>query len=88
MKLKCIIQHILSTMSPLSFTQDIQSEVPSHLLRLKVDVERSRVAMIIQDSRAELNREMQALSATCTSERVIKEHIVSLSFGKNRLNQE
>uniref|UniRef100_A0AAZ1XTL6 Calponin-homology (CH) domain-containing protein n=1 Tax=Oreochromis aureus TaxID=47969 RepID=A0AAZ1XTL6_OREAU len=54
--------------------KDMQSEVPSHLLRLKVDVERSRVAVILQDCRAELHREMQALSGTCTSERVIKEH--------------
>lgn len=58
----------------------MQSEVPSHLLRLKVDVERSRVAVILQDCRAELHREMQALSGTCTSERVIKEHRVSLGF--------
>lgn len=54
--------------------KDMQSEVPSHLLRLKVDVERSRVAVILQDCRAELHREMEALSGTCTSERVIKEH--------------
>ncbi|XP_039981906.1 nesprin-1-like [Xiphias gladius] len=54
--------------------KDIQGEVPSHLLRLKVDVERSRVAVILQDCRTELDREMQALSGTCTSERVIKEH--------------
>lgn len=58
----------------------MQSEVPSHLLRLKVDVEQSRVAVILQDCRAELHREMQALSGTCTSERVIKEHRVSLGF--------
>ncbi|KAF3849913.1 hypothetical protein F7725_019632 [Dissostichus mawsoni] len=54
--------------------KDIQSEVPSHLLRLKVEVEWSRVAVIIKDCRSELDREMQALSGTCTSERVIKEH--------------
>ncbi|XP_040920912.1 nesprin-1-like [Toxotes jaculatrix] len=54
--------------------KDIQGEVPSHLLRLKVEVEQSRVAVILQDCRAELDREMQALSGTCTSERVIKEH--------------
>lgn len=61
----------------LCFYQDLQTEVPSHLLRLKVDVERSRVALILQDCRAELEREIQALSGTCTSERVIKEHRVS-----------
>ncbi|KAM4529485.1 nesprin-1 isoform 3-T3 [Fundulus diaphanus] len=54
--------------------KDLQTEVPSHLLRLKVDVERNRVALILQDCRAELEREMQALSGTCTSERVIREH--------------
>ncbi|XP_067337447.1 nesprin-1 isoform X16 [Channa argus] len=54
--------------------KDIQGEVPSHLLHLKVEVEGKRVAMILQDCRAELDREMQALSGTCTSERVIKEH--------------
>nr|XP_029132983.1 nesprin-1-like [Labrus bergylta] len=54
--------------------KDIQAEVPSHLLRLKVGVERSRVCVIIQDCRVELDREVHALSGTCTSERVIKEH--------------
>lgn len=71
---------LLCFVSSPSFLQDMQSEVPSHLLRLKVDVERSRVAVILQDCRAELHREMQALSGTCTSERVIKEHRVSLGF--------
>lgn len=74
---------LLYSVSSLSFTQDIQGEVPSHLLRLKVEVEQSRVAVIIQDCRAELDREMRALSGTCTSERVIKEHRVSLRFGRN-----
>nr|XP_019953051.1 PREDICTED: nesprin-1-like [Paralichthys olivaceus] len=54
--------------------KDIQGEVPSHLLRLKVEVEHSRVAVILQDCRAELDREMRAVSGTCTSERVIREH--------------
>lgn len=65
-------------MSSLSLPQDVQGEAPSHLLRLKVEVERNRVAVILQDCRAELDREMRALSGTCTSERVIKEHRVSL----------
>lgn len=72
-----LIYHVCPT---LSFPQDIQSEVPSHLLRLKVEVEWSRVAVIIKDCRSELDREMHALSGTCTSERVIKEHRVSLGF--------
>lgn len=78
-----IMQYMLSTMSPIfcvSSLQDIQAEVPSHLLRLKVEVEQIRVAVIIQDCRGELDREMQALSGTCTSERVIKEHRVSHGF--------
>ncbi|CAB1447009.1 unnamed protein product [Pleuronectes platessa] len=54
--------------------KDIQGEVPSHLLRLKVEVEHSRLAVILQDCRAELDREVRALSGTCTSERVIREH--------------
>ena len=74
---------LLSPVSPLSIPQDIQGEVPSHLLRLKVEVERRRVVVILQDCRAELDREMQALSGTCTSERVIKEHRVSLRFGRH-----
>lgn len=78
-----LIYHVTYALCLLSFPQDIQGEVPSHLLRLKVEVERSRVAVIIQDCRAELDREMQALSGTCTSERVIKEHRVSLGFGRN-----
>lgn len=67
----------LCFVSSLCFPQDIQGEVPSHLLRLKVEVEQNRVAVIIEDYRAELDREMQALSGTCTSEQVIKEHRVS-----------
>ncbi|KAG7275370.1 hypothetical protein CRUP_007926, partial [Coryphaenoides rupestris] len=54
--------------------KDVQGEVPSHLVRLKVEVEQKRVALVLQDCRLELGREMEALSATCTSERVIKEH--------------
>lgn len=65
-------------MFPVFIAQDIQGEVPTHLLRLKVEVEQNQVAVIIEECRAELDREMQSLSATCTSERVIKEHRVSL----------
>lgn len=66
-------------MFPLFISQDIQGEVPTHLLHLKVEVEQNQVAEIIEECRAELDREMQLLSASCTSERVIKEHRVSLS---------
>ncbi|XP_061758137.1 nesprin-1-like [Nerophis ophidion] len=54
--------------------QDIQGEVPSHLLRLKVEVEQSRVEAVLQDCKTELHREIQALSYTSTSEHVVKEH--------------
>lgn len=74
---------LLCFVSSLSFQQDVQGEVPSHLLHLKVEVERSQIDVIIQDCRTELDREMQALSGTCTSERVIKEHRVSLEFVRN-----
>lgn len=60
--------------------QDIQAQGPPHLLRLKVDLEQSRVAVILQDCRAELDREMRALSSTCSSELVIQEHRVSPGF--------
>lgn len=79
---------ILYTVYPLSyptcffvrvFAQDIQSEIPSHLIRLKVEVEQNRVAAILADCRGELDREMGALSGTCTSERVLKEHRVGFT---------
>lgn len=50
------------------------------MIRLKVDVEQNRVADILEDIRAELDREMQSLSDTYTSEQVIKEHRVSHGF--------
>lgn len=77
-------------MSSLYIPQDIQSEVPSHLLRLKVEVEQNQVAVIIEDCKTELDREMQTLSGTFTSELVIKEHRVSLWFYRNlkQLKQE
>ena len=56
--------------------QDVQGEVPSHLVRLKVGAEQRRVAVVLRDCRLELGREMGAISGTCTSERVIKEHRV------------
>lgn len=77
---QCVLSRVCLILPVLS--QDIQGEVPSHLLRLKVEVERSRVAVILQDCRAELDREMHVLSGTCTSERVIKEHRVSPGFGR------
>lgn len=59
------------------FSQDVQAKVPIHLLHLKLEVEQSRITVILQDCRSELDREIHALSGTCTSERVVKEHRVS-----------
>lgn len=73
-------RHGVSEMSVLRLPQDIQGEAPSHLIRLKVDVERNHVADILEDIRAELDREMRSLSDTCTSEQMIKEHRVSRGF--------
>ena len=43
-------------------------------------MEQNRVAVILEDCRAELDREMQVLSDTCTSDQVIREHRVRFGF--------
>lgn len=48
-----------------------------------MEVEQARVAVIIEDCRAELDREMQLLSDTCSSEHVIQEHRVRFGFLSN-----
>lgn len=55
--------------------QDIQMEAPFHLQRLKVEAERGRAGAVLQECRAELARENQALTTT-GSETVIREHRV------------
>lgn len=75
--------YIVFLLAPV-YLQDIQGEVPSHLQRLKVEVERGRVGTVLEDCRAELDREMQALTNACSSDRVIKEHRVREMEGKRK----
>lgn len=56
--------------------QDIQTDAPFHLLHLKVEVERSKLMLSLQECQAELTRENRHL-ASMGSERLIKEHRVS-----------
>lgn len=62
--------------SKFSFTQDIQTDTPFHLIHLKVEVEKSKLMALLQECQAELTRENRHLSST-GSERLIKEHRVS-----------
>lgn len=55
------------------------------MLRLKVELEQNRVAVVVEDCRAELDREMKVLSDTCTSEQVIHEHRVRFRIPSNVL---
>ncbi|KAF1374585.1 hypothetical protein PFLUV_G00230620 [Perca fluviatilis] len=53
--------------------KDIQTEAPFHLLHLKVEVERSKLMVLLQECQAEVTRENRHL-ASMGSERLIKEH--------------
>ncbi|MED6258394.1 Nesprin-1, partial [Ataeniobius toweri] len=53
--------------------KDIQTDIPFHLLHLKVEGERSKLMMSLQGCQAELTRENRHL-ANMGSERLIKEH--------------
>lgn len=55
--------------------QDIQTDAPFHLLHLKVEVERSKLTVLLQECQAEVTRENRHL-ANMGSERLIKEHRV------------
>ena len=57
-------------------SQDIQTDAPFHLLHLKVEVERSKLMVLLQECQAEVTRENRHL-AGMGSERLIKEHRVS-----------
>lgn len=59
-------------------SQDLQTEVPYHLLQLKVEVERGRLMGSLQECQAELARENRSLPAV-GSERLIREHRVRLA---------
>lgn len=56
--------------------QDIQTEAPFHLIHLKVEVEKSKLTVLLQECQAEVTRENRHL-ANMGSERLIKEHRVS-----------
>ncbi|XP_041828569.1 nesprin-1-like [Melanotaenia boesemani] len=53
--------------------KDIQTDAPFHLLHLKVEVERSKLMVSLQECQSELTRENRHL-AGMGSERLIKEH--------------
>lgn len=55
--------------------QDLQSEAPYHLLRLKIEVEKSKFLTLVQECHAELTRQ-QELVAKESSEKIIREHKV------------
>ena len=55
--------------------KDTQAEAPAHIQRLRVEAEHGRAWAVLQECRAELAREAQALTAT-SSERIIREHRV------------
>lgn len=58
-------------------SQDVQSDAPFHILHLKVEVERSKLTMSLQECQTEVMRENRHL-AGMGSERLIKEHRVRL----------
>uniref|UniRef100_A0A672NAB1 Nesprin-1-like n=1 Tax=Sinocyclocheilus grahami TaxID=75366 RepID=A0A672NAB1_SINGR len=53
--------------------KDVQTEIPSHLLHLKVELEKCRLKASVQECQAELARENRSLPSM-GSERLIKEH--------------
>lgn len=65
--------------------QDIQTESPFHLLRLKVDMEKDKLMVLLQDCQAELIRENRHLPSM-GSERLVKEHRVSMVWGLSLLH--
>lgn len=64
-----------------AISQDIQTDAPFHLLHLKVEVERNKLMMLLQECQAEVTRENRHL-ASMGSERLIKEHRVSTVVGQ------
>uniref|UniRef100_A0A3B1IR95 Calponin-homology (CH) domain-containing protein n=1 Tax=Astyanax mexicanus TaxID=7994 RepID=A0A3B1IR95_ASTMX len=53
--------------------KDVQTEIPYHLLNLKVEVEHSRLMASLQECQSELTRENRSLPGM-GSERLVKEH--------------
>lgn len=64
--------------------QDIQTDAPFHLMRLKVEVEKDKLMGLLQDCQAELTRENRHLPSM-GSERLVKEHRVNIEWGLNKL---
>lgn len=56
-------------------SQDIQTDAPFHLLRLKVEVENNKLMVVLQECQVEVMRENRHL-ANMGSERLIREHRV------------
>lgn len=65
-------------------SQDIQTDSPFHLLHLKVEVEKSKLMVLLQECQSEVTRENRHL-ASMGSERLIKEHRVSTEWPAGRL---
>ncbi|XP_013912844.1 PREDICTED: nesprin-1-like [Thamnophis sirtalis] len=53
--------------------KDLQSEAPYHLLRLKIEVEKSKFLAIVQECHTELTRQHELMTKE-SSEKIIKEH--------------
>lgn len=62
--------------------QDLQSEAPYHLLRLKIEVEKSKFLATVQECHTELSRQHELMTKE-SSEKIIKEHKVILSLYLN-----
>ncbi|XP_043917738.1 nesprin-1-like [Protopterus annectens] len=62
--------------------KDLQAEAPYHLLRLKIELEKSRLSASVEDCNSELARETRVLITT-GSEQLIKEH--RIFFGEKGL---
>lgn len=62
--------------------QDLQSEAPYHLLRLKIEVEKSKFLATVQECHTELTRQHELMTKE-SSEKIIKEHKVILPLFLN-----
>lgn len=72
-------ESVCTTYTIFLISQDIQTDAPFHLLNLKVEVERSKLMVLLQECQAEVTRENRHL-ASMGSERLIKEHRVSTKW--------
>lgn len=65
---------------PTCGVQDLQSEAPYHLLRLKIEVEKSKFLASVEECHAELARQQDLISKE-NSEKIIREHKVNFRNG-------